>query len=293
MGCLKITYQPVMQVLRTRKETPSREAKVVQMWLRVDRFAEKYYGMAPYQYAANNPIVNIDVNGDSTWTTVRTVQDGANSTKYVTTHITGKVLNSSSNGRVSASSLAKSLNTRLNGQTQSTAGTENSEGGIDRTVYNIDAQYTGANSIDNVGASDHLVVMVDNVLGSADKALGGGKAGGIGNVPGMVAYVKNSGDRSDLTELAFHEVGHNLGLSHPSANNVNNPMSYTGRGSNFSLPQMYSIYSNADRGLPNQGGNRARIMNVLYFNNSTSTNSRPYTGIRKPGMIIPKPIHNK
>ena len=31
----------------------------------VDRFAEKYYPMTQYQYAGNNPIVNIDVNGDS------------------------------------------------------------------------------------------------------------------------------------------------------------------------------------------------------------------------------------
>lgn len=30
-----------------------------------DRFAEKYYPMAVYQYGANNPILNIDVNGDS------------------------------------------------------------------------------------------------------------------------------------------------------------------------------------------------------------------------------------
>ena len=31
----------------------------------IDRFAEKYTSMNPYQYGANNPILNIDVNGDS------------------------------------------------------------------------------------------------------------------------------------------------------------------------------------------------------------------------------------
>jgi hypothetical protein len=30
-----------------------------------DRFAEKYMSLSPYQYAANNPVLYIDVNGDS------------------------------------------------------------------------------------------------------------------------------------------------------------------------------------------------------------------------------------
>ncbi|WEK35220.1 MAG: DUF6443 domain-containing protein [Candidatus Pseudobacter hemicellulosilyticus] len=30
-----------------------------------DRFAEKYMPVSPYQYAANNPVLNVDVNGDS------------------------------------------------------------------------------------------------------------------------------------------------------------------------------------------------------------------------------------
>ena len=30
-----------------------------------DRFAEKYFSLSPYQYGADNPISNIDVNGDS------------------------------------------------------------------------------------------------------------------------------------------------------------------------------------------------------------------------------------
>ncbi len=35
-----------------------------------DRFADKYFALSPYQYAANNPISNIDVNGDSIWVQV-------------------------------------------------------------------------------------------------------------------------------------------------------------------------------------------------------------------------------
>ena len=41
-----------------------------------DRFAEKYPAMSLYQYGANNPIRNIDVNGDSIVTTLTTQIDG-------------------------------------------------------------------------------------------------------------------------------------------------------------------------------------------------------------------------
>ncbi|WP_245723894.1 DUF6443 domain-containing protein [Pedobacter steynii] len=33
----------------------------------IDRFTEKYDGLSPYQYGANNPVLNIDINGDSLW----------------------------------------------------------------------------------------------------------------------------------------------------------------------------------------------------------------------------------
>ena len=57
-----------------------------------DRFAEKYYSMSPYQYGANSPVGNIDVNGDSirvytetqsfghTWISVG---EGSNMTVYI------------------------------------------------------------------------------------------------------------------------------------------------------------------------------------------------------------------
>ncbi len=36
-------------------------------FLSVDRFAEKFPSTSPYSYASNNPILFIDINGDSTF----------------------------------------------------------------------------------------------------------------------------------------------------------------------------------------------------------------------------------
>ena len=49
-----------------------------------DRFAEKYMDLSPYQYAANNPISNIDVNGDSIWVTVNTTITNPDGTTSIT-----------------------------------------------------------------------------------------------------------------------------------------------------------------------------------------------------------------
>ena len=35
------------------------------LWMSVDRFAEKYYNISPYSFGADNPLISIDINGDS------------------------------------------------------------------------------------------------------------------------------------------------------------------------------------------------------------------------------------
>ena len=50
-----------------------------------DRFAEKYFPLSPYQYAANNPISNIDINGDSIMVSVVNTVKDINGKKTTTT----------------------------------------------------------------------------------------------------------------------------------------------------------------------------------------------------------------
>jgi RHS repeat-associated protein len=49
----------------------------VSVWLSVDRFAQKYRSLTPYHFGANNPILYIDINGDSLW-----IESGSNTLLY-------------------------------------------------------------------------------------------------------------------------------------------------------------------------------------------------------------------
>lgn len=70
-----------------------------------DRFAEKYLDFSPYQYAANNPILNIDVNGDSINVSLAQIYDrtmGTNHTNTLETDLeskTGLDLSVNANGK--------------------------------------------------------------------------------------------------------------------------------------------------------------------------------------------------
>ena len=63
MGCLKLSYQPQMRIVRGREPEPSREENIAQWWWLPDPLAEKYYNISPYAYCANNPINFIDPDG--------------------------------------------------------------------------------------------------------------------------------------------------------------------------------------------------------------------------------------
>jgi RHS repeat-associated protein len=255
-----------------------------------DRFAEKYYDHSPYGYALNNPALYIDINGDSVWTThASNVDKNGNTTVTHTVHVQGKVLNQS-NGSTKAGDVARGLNGRLNAQ-GSTSTKTNDNGTTTTEIINFAADFTEAKSMADVSKTDHLVVMVDGVLGKGDPSLGGGDAVGLGSEPGKISYVESSG----AVETAFHEVGHNLGLPHSKGAD---PMSYSGRGTNFSRDQVNMIYENAISGSPNNGSNSGVMGN--HFPNvpsgsvyGTSNNTRPFKTAPGQRALIPLPLINK
>ena len=54
-------------------------------WFVPDPLAEKYYSYSPYNYALNNPINNIDINGDSIWVFISTTIYDANGNSSIQT----------------------------------------------------------------------------------------------------------------------------------------------------------------------------------------------------------------
>ncbi len=118
------------------------------------------------------------------------------------------------------SDFVSGLKAKLNSQKSSKTF---SDGSVN--VYNIQANFTVAKWIEDVKEGDHLVTLVNKVLGEADPALGGGPAGVKASISGKNSVVKYG----QSAQLAFHEVGHNFGFGQPDDDEPDyntNPIGY-------------------------------------------------------------------
>jgi len=252
----------------------------------IDRFSEKYFSNSSFGYAANNPISNMDVNGDSVWVTSnRYVDDmGRNVTNYKI-HVTGKILDLSS---ANEDGIATGINEFYNQQRGRWA---DSNGDLFNISFAVN--FEGATSMSDVSETDHLLVVVDDVLGKSDPHLGGGDAGGLASKPGQIGYIEYSSSLENMISTGIHEFGHNMGLSHV-ANGTNNVMSYDDKRTNFTIGQKQDMLFNSMSGDPNNGHNRqiSPITTNNWFYN-TSTNQQPWYKNTVEGQVIPKILINR
>ncbi len=198
-----------------------------------DRFSEKYYGLSNYQYAANNPICNIDVNGDSIWYT--------RNDNNITMHVTGKVFNTSSdniNVTRAASNIASGIDAAFSGEFK-----------VDGQTYTLqtDIQLEAVSSMEDVAAYDHLL----NIM-NADGEGARGAVNEIGRKVINVASVDYANDNWfsntfswNNTRTAVHEFGHAAGLTHESASGWGNLMTQRGDGTNVTSSQRQSMINRA------------------------------------------------
>ncbi len=227
-----------------------------------DRFAEKYYPLSPYQYTANNPINYIDVNGDSIWFSFQ--RNKQNEITGVTMNVTGKVLNASSRDV----DVDEAISDISDGISSSFSGTVTVNG--KEASFSTNVQLSEATSIDQVEASDHLVVLA-NATGQEGSARAssnqiGGKvihadASDFPEKGGISGFFGISNTRSVL-----HEFGHLSGLEHNGG--FLNLMKQGARGSYLSDEQLQKSLNR--RGSLNLGANvvtdsftRRRIPNPI------------------------------
>ena len=170
-------------------------------FMKTDRFSEKYVSLSPYQYGANNPVNNIDVNGDSIWYTRKG--------DIVTMHVTAKIFNNSSdniNMARAAKDIVSDIKSTYEGKFEWS----------DNKTYNlkVDMDLKVATSMKDVENSDHLFVLADSDSKGARGATSmlGGKVMTLASSD----FANNNWLSNNLsynkTFTATHEFGHAIGI---------------------------------------------------------------------------------
>jgi RHS repeat-associated protein len=245
-----------------------------------DRFSRAYSSLSPYIYAADSPLSIIEVNGDSIWVTAETVENADGTyTNYQTIRGTVKVYDTT--GDVDdLDGIAGQLESELRKTLRGKDGT---------VVVRSNIEVSAVESMNEVKESDHLIVIVDDVVPDGWFT----SRQGLARMNGKIGYAEF---HSGFLKTMVHEFGHNIGLKHSwedgydDTNTDLNYMSYGGSArKSFSASQIIQIKRNVDQ--MNQGENfeiAPKTTNNWFWN--TSSNLKPYYFNVSKGDKIPKII---
>ena len=175
------------------------------IFLQQDRFAEKYYSLSPYQYAAGNPIKNVDINGDSLWVSMK----GAN---YL--YNSGVLYDNQGNKHMSTKDFSSQVVTALNFISQSSEGKnmiielQNSDKNIYITHTNSRSKFISSNVYNAYGYQHKEEnTLVYQIYGDALLSGSGGTV--YWNPKGVYIPTIQGMQRNGMMDLA-HEMFHAL-----------------------------------------------------------------------------------
>ncbi len=172
-------------------------------WMNIDPLADAYFGLSPYTYVANNPMLLIDPDGQRIGFEYKYDDEGNISDILIT--VTGKIIDDS--GKLSSKKIEAARKKILNGISNiKVTGTK----GV-KVSFAGDIEV--ANSESDIEKDDHVFRLVDDVSKApgANHTNPNTKALGYGPLGENVVYL----DKNSFTErTAAHEVAHSAGLKH-------------------------------------------------------------------------------
>lgn len=182
-------------------------------WTTQDPLAEDYYSYSPFNYALNNPIVNIDPDGNEVWKVTNTNKDGS---KTVTLNFDIRVNNSggfsASNVKRWSSTIASQIESSYTGYSSDTKTTYKANVNMDLNGENMDNKYTMdfvADVKDGDGNSTVNYGRMDGKHGDTKENNMQIKAPGVDNN----GYEEQT--EKGVGRTGAHEVGHTGNLMHP------------------------------------------------------------------------------
>ena len=250
-------------------------------WNVLDRMADKFVGISPYSYNANNPVLLTDPNGEDWTLSLNRNEDGS---WTMNINFKGQVLNSSGNEKIDTKALANSIKEQFESvfnqafakDKDGPAMTINATADI--TTINCKEELAKDATLFEIRRSDDPAFKTDD---PKYKTVGVGINGKevLLNEDQISTFINKSNKKT-----VPHEIGHTGGLIHPKNDKTNsaniifpfpyNPSNFMNQG-----PQFLNNYSNTNF----TGATKSQILRIysLYSNDYLNKKEGPHPMSRK------------